>query len=120
MQHVIGSADEFYRLRIVTVDASDAPDLEWRDDVLWRRPVAGGVDETVLQRLEAVDLADGETTWTVGDFATSSEAHEALEDVDLDLRSMTKSQFEDAYLHGDHSRAPSPAVQKRTQTDPTD
>jgi hypothetical protein len=113
MRQIIGSADEFYRLRVVTVDASDAPDLDWREDILWRRPVPDGGSESVLQRLEAVDLADGETAWTLGEFATTSEAHEAMQETDLDLRGMTKSQFEDAYLHDDESRTSSSPPSER-------
>ncbi len=103
MRQIIGSADEFYRLRVVTVDASDAPALDWREDILWRRPVADGVDERVLQRLEAVAIADMERAWTLGEFVTTSEAHAAMQEADLDLRGMTKSQFEDAYLRRDES-----------------
>jgi len=120
MRRVIGSADEFYRLRIVSIDASEAPDLQWREDTLWRRPVAEGFSEVVWQRLEAVDLADAETSWTLGDFETSSEAHQAMREVDLDLRGMTKSQFEDAYLHVDISRASLPLTPKRLHTDSVD
>lgn len=120
MRQIIGSADEFYRLRIVTFHASDAPDLEWREDVLWRRPVAADVSENVVQRLEAVDLADGETAWTLGEFATTSDAHAAMQEVDLDLRGMTKSQFEDAYLHLAASDISATPVPERTPTDTTD
>jgi len=116
MRRVIGNADEFYRLRIVTVDASEGPDLEWREDILWRRPAADGVNETVWQRLEAVDIADGEMSWTLGEFGTTSEAHEALREVDLDLRGMTKSQFEDAYLRRDVPRASSSPERPHTRS----
>lgn len=114
MRDIIGSAQEFYRLRIVTVDVSDAPDLEWREDILWRRPAADGVGECILQRLEAVALADAETAWTLGEFATTSEAHAALEEVNLDLADMTKSQFEEAHLHGDAVKAATSTLSART------
>lgn len=120
MRQIIGSADEFYRLRVVTVDASDGPDLDWREDILWRRPVASAVGECVVQRLEAVDLADGETAWTLGEFTTTSEAHAAMQEADPDLRGMTKSQFEDAYLRGDESRESSPSASERAVPDDTD
>jgi len=121
MRQVIGSADEFYRLRVVTVDATDAPDLDWREDILWRRPVADGVSESLLQRLEVVALADGETAWTLGEFATTSEAHAAMQEAQLDLRAMTKSQFEDAYLRGAGTgrlpSSPSPASERAAPED---
>jgi hypothetical protein len=120
VRRVIGSADEFYRLRVVTVDKSDAPDLEWREDVLWRRTVADGMSETVLQRLEAVDIANAEITWALGDFATTSEAHAAMQEADLDLRGMTKSQFQDAYLRAGDPRMSSAPPSERVRTDDKD
>ena len=120
MRQIIGNADEFYRLRVVTVDVSDAPDLDWRDDILWRRSVANGVSECVVQRLEAVHIADGDTAWTLGEFVTTSEAHEAMQEADLDLRGMTKSQFEDAYLRGDASGDSSSLSSERAVPDGRD
>lgn len=120
MRRVIGNADEFYRLRVVTVDASDGPDLDWREDILWRRSVANNVNECVVQRLEALEIADGETAWSLGEFATTSEAHTAMQEADLDLRGMTKSQFEDAYLRGDESRESSSPPTERAVPDDRD
>jgi hypothetical protein len=120
MRQIIGNADEFYRLRVVTFDASDAPDLDWREDILWRRPVTAGVSESVLQRLEAVEIADGETAWTLGEFATTSDAHAAMQEVDFDLRGMTKSQFEDAYLGCGTSDVATVPMPERTPIDTGD
>lgn len=120
MRQIIGNAEEFYRLRVVTFDASDAPDLDWRADILWRRPVTAGVSESVLQRLEAVEIADGEIAWTLGEFATTSDAHAAMQEVDLDLRGMTKSQFEDAYLGCGTPDVAAVPMPERTPTGTTD
>lgn len=98
MKRIIGNADEFYRLRIVNVDVSDAPDLEWREDILWRRPAPDASAERVVRRVEAVETADDESAWRLGDFATTGEAHAFLDEVTVELAGMTKSQFEDAYL----------------------
>ena len=46
MAEVIGGADEFYRLRVTRVDEGEPPDLEWRDDVLYRRPPEESLDES--------------------------------------------------------------------------
>lgn len=98
MARVIGNADEFYRLRVVRVDAGDSPDLEWRDDILWRRPPADTLSEEDVYRVEAVLIDDEESAKVLAEFDTSSDAQEWLESAEGDLYEMTKTEFEDTYF----------------------
>jgi hypothetical protein len=100
----IGRADDFYRLRVMRVDEGDVPELEWRDDVLYRRPAGAAPDEYDVWRVEAVDVDDEESVTVLASFATAEEAHENLETVSEDLASMTRSEFERTYF------PPPPAV----------
>ncbi|MBN2404527.1 MAG: hypothetical protein JXE06_03000 [Coriobacteriia bacterium] len=98
MARVIGKADDFYRLRVMHVDESDGPDLDWRDDILYRRPPRQSVDEYELFRVEAVLIDDEEALTTVGSFRTQEEAYAFIHTVEEDLAEMTKSEFEDTYF----------------------
>jgi len=97
-RRVIGNADEFYRLRVMRVDASDSPDLEWRDDILWRRPPADSVLEGEVYRVEAVEIEDEDIAVPLAEFGTPDEAYAWLATSDADLSEMTKSEFEETYF----------------------
>jgi hypothetical protein len=94
----IGAASDFYRLRLVHYDESDAPEFEWRDDILWRRPPAQQVGEYEIWRVEAVRLDDEEAVTPVADFGDPSDGHEALAAAEEDLAQMTKGEFEERYF----------------------
>lgn len=96
-----GAARDFYRLRIVHVDDLDAPDLEWREDILWRRPPAQHVEEYEVYRVEAVLLEDEDVVTPLGAFDSSAEAHEALDGAQDDLDRMTRAEFEERYFPAD-------------------
>ncbi|MDO9556928.1 MAG: hypothetical protein Q7J82_05030 [Coriobacteriia bacterium] len=98
MARVIGKADDFYRLRMVHVDESDEPDLDWRDDILYRRPPQQRVDEYEFYRVEAVLIDDEENVTGIRTFDTQDEAYVFVESVQEDLSEMTKSEFEDTYF----------------------
>ena len=100
MDKIIGAASEFYRLRLTRYDATDEPDFEWRDDILYRSPSAERVDDREEWAVEAVTLDEHETVSEAGRFAVSDEAHEFLETAEEDLQDLTKSGFEERYLSG--------------------
>lgn len=100
MGKVIGCAGDFFRLRITRVDASDAPDLEWRDDILYREPPRVAVHEDESYALEAVSVDDPDEVSTIAVYGSSDEAHAALGAVEEDLEELTKSEFERRYLDG--------------------
>ena len=94
----IGAAQDYYRLRVVHFDESDAPDLEWREDILWRRPPASRTREFDVYRVEAVALDDDTDVTALGRFDSADDAHEALVGAQEDLDDLTRSEFEERYF----------------------
>lgn len=101
MSKTIGSASDFYRLRVLAVDATDEVDFEWRDDILYRRPPGAVIEDEEIYRVEAVLLDDDEVTYALATFAASEAAHRWMDDRADELRDMTKSEFESAYFPED-------------------
>lgn len=101
MHKGIGAAQDFYRLRLTHVGDSDEPDLEWREDILWRRPPTQHIEEYELYRVEAVALDNDEDVTPLGVFDSAEEAHEALAGAEEDLAELTRSEFEDRYFPAD-------------------
>lgn len=98
MSKTIGGASDFYRLRVLAVDATDEVDFEWRDDILYRRPTGALIEDEEIYRVEAVLLDDDDVAYTLATFASSDAAHDWMDDRAEDLRDMTKSEFEAAYF----------------------
>jgi len=96
-----GAASDYYRVRVMRMDDTDSPDLEWHDDILWRRPPASEPEEFELWRVEAVAVDDEENVTTLGVFDGPDDAHEALAGAELDLEELTVAQFEERYFPAD-------------------
>ena len=101
MIHVIGNADEFWRLRMTRLDTTENFDFEWHDDILYRQPSPDPGDEVELWHVEAVRLDDPDIVVRIATCHTQSEARELVERITEDLADMTKSEFEAAYV--DHA-----------------
>jgi hypothetical protein len=97
VSNVIGSASDFYRLRVTRIDVTDEPELDWRDDILYRDAPVEVTDEEEDWRLEAVCLED-DCAHEIAQFTEQDQALALLEGVQDDLNEMTKSAFEDRYL----------------------
>lgn len=97
MGKVIGAASDFYRLRVSRIDVPDEPDLDWRDDILYRDPPTEILDEDEDWRLEAV-LMEADTSVEIARFSVEEQAHSLMEVIQEDLDAMTKSAFEERYL----------------------
>lgn len=95
-----GDARDFYRLRVVKLDESGDLELEWRNDILWRKPPPDCPTEYDVWRVEAVRLEDEERRVVLGAFGDPEDAYALLSVADEDLTEMTKSQFEAAYFPG--------------------
>ena len=101
MSRIIGPANEFYRLRVTHLDEGGDVEFDWRQDVLWRSPDFEPQQESDIWVLEAVTLDELETVTPLMMSATSGEAHDALAQAQADLDSMSKSEFESAYIQQD-------------------
>ena len=98
MGKVIGSASDFYRLRVTRIDVTDEPDLEWRDDILYRTPPSQRLAESAQWRVEAVALSDEENVSVLALFVESEEAQGFMAGANEDLEEMTVSAFEERYF----------------------
>lgn len=100
MSKTIGSAADFYRLRVTRMDTTEAADFEWRDDILYRRPPSDDPEEDVCFCVEAVLLDDEEVVVSIGRFDDRQAAYAWLGEREAELDEMTKSEFEAAYFTG--------------------
>jgi len=98
MIHVIGNADEFWRLRLTRLDTTENFDFEWHDDILYRQPHVSQGDEVERWHVEAVRLDDPDTVVRLGTFENQNDAREFIAQAADNLSDMTKSEFEVAYV----------------------
>jgi hypothetical protein len=94
----IGGAGDYYRVRLMHVDDLDAPEFEWREDILWRTPEVKPVHEYELYRIEAITIDNDEEVTPLGLFDSTEDAYEALATATEDLDALTRSEFEDRYF----------------------
>jgi hypothetical protein len=94
----IGQAADFYRIRLRRLDAGGAPDLEWRDDILYREPPQGGSGEQLVFVVEAVELDEPERAYPLGSFADYEAATHLRESAQEELDELTRSQFEASWF----------------------
>ncbi len=95
---IIGAAEDFWRARLIRVDATEELDFEWREDILYRHPVVSEADDVELWHIEAVRTDDYDTVVRIGTIRSRSEAEAMFSRVTEDLGEMTKNQFEETYL----------------------
>ncbi len=98
MAKAIGSAADFYRVRIMRVDATEAVDFEWRDDILYRRPESSAIVEDEWFRVEAVLLDDEDVTTEIATLDDVEAAQTLFDECQEALTDMTKSGFEERYF----------------------
>jgi len=97
VSRTIGAASDFYRLRVTRLNEPDEPDLEWRDDILYREPPTQRMGEIESYAIEAVSI-DDEQAFEIALYASSDEAHTALAAIAEDLEELTRSEFETRYM----------------------
>lgn len=98
MVHVIGNADDFWRIRVTRLDTTENFDFEWHDDILYRQPTPNPGDDVALWHVEAVRFDDPDTVARLATCATEAEARAILAAIAEDLSAMTKSEFEASYV----------------------
>jgi hypothetical protein len=91
-------ASDFYRLRIVQLDDGDTPDLDWRDDILYRKPPAESLGEYARWLVQAVDIADEESVTAIAHFDDRPAAQEHLEAASEALVDLTRVEFEERFF----------------------
>jgi hypothetical protein len=94
----IGQAADFYRIRLRRLDAGGAPDLEWRDDILYREPPSEGPGEQLLFVVEAVELDQPDRAYPLGSYADYEAAVHLRKRAEEELDELTRSQFEASWF----------------------
>ena len=100
MVHVIGNADEFWRVRLTRVDTTDALEFEWHEDILYREPSISNSVDVEFFHVEAVRVDDPDTVMRIATFADGASARAFLSEIAEALGQSTKSAFESAYFDG--------------------
>lgn len=95
---IIGAASEFWRVRITRLDTTEGLDFEWHDDILYREPTVDPGSEVQTWQVQAVALDGSERVVRLDAFFDRASAEDFLAEVEDDLREMTNTQFEDAYI----------------------
>lgn len=98
MSQTIGSAADFYRIRVRFIDTTDPVDFEWRDDVLYRSPEPLTIQEEGEYLVEALFLDDDSVANVLARFADGGSAHTYAADRQYDLETMTRAQFEEQFF----------------------
>jgi hypothetical protein len=98
MVHIIGNANEFWRLRVTRLDTTENLEFEWHSDILYRDPRPDYGDEVESWYVEAVRVDDPDTVSRLAVCPTHGEARDVLAAISGDLAQMTKAQFELAYV----------------------
>lgn len=94
----IGAAADFYRIRLRRLDEPAEPDLEWRDDVLYRTPSTDAGEPELEYVVEAVDVDDLESAHHVGSYGDYEEALAIKAQAEEALGELTRSAFEHAWF----------------------
>lgn len=98
MRRALGNASDFYRLRLRTIDATESADLDWRDDILYRRPPEDTIEDSEYVAVEAVALTDANTAFVLATFESRALAYDFLLECEENLAMMTRSEFEATFF----------------------
>jgi len=101
VSRIIGSAADFYRIRVRFIDTTDPVDFEWREDVLYRSAEPVAIEEEGEYLVEALFLGENRVAQVLERFTEASSASAYAADREGDLKHMTRSQFQDHFFAED-------------------
>lgn len=93
---VFGKASDFYRLRVIKVNEDSDVDLNWREDILYRRPPGAPMSTKVWYVIQAV-MIDNESSYNLKRFVTGEAAMRFKDRIEELLRDLTKQEFEERF-----------------------
>ncbi|MDO8885396.1 hypothetical protein [Candidatus Oleimmundimicrobium sp.] len=92
-----GRADEFYRVKLITLSETQPEEFDWKEDVLYRNPPK---EFTVSNEIEylvmIVDKNTGESHHSYF-YKFKPKAQKKFELIKKDLKELTKMQFQKRY-----------------------
>lgn len=90
---VFGKASDFYRLRVIKVNEDSEVDLEWQEDILYRRPAGAPMTTKIWYVVQAVAI-DDESAHILKRLATGDAAMRFKDRAEELLKELTKQEFE--------------------------
>lgn len=93
---VFGKAADFYRLRVIKVTEDSDVDLNWREDILYRRPPGVSMTTKAWYVIQAV-MIDNESAYNLKRFASGEAAMRFKDRAEELLRELTKQEFEERF-----------------------
>ncbi len=94
---VFGKAADFYRLRVLKFNEESGPELDWHDDILYKKPTVEEPSSCEWYILQAVSV-DSDEAHPIQRFEDNSEALRVQDKIDELLRELTKQEFESRFL----------------------
>ena len=94
---VFGKAADFYRLRVLKINEESGPELDWHEDILFKKPPAEEVSSAVSYVLQAVSI-DSEKAYLLQRFEDGEKAVRERNKIDELLRELTTQEFEAKFL----------------------
>ncbi len=92
---VFGLAEDYYRVRMLTVGEELPADLEWRDDVHYESPKAYPSKLKTTYRIQVLDYT--KMVFEIANLRDKREAKRRLKALQEDLQELTKMKFDEKY-----------------------
>jgi hypothetical protein len=90
---VFGKASDFFRLRVIKVTEDSQVDLDWQEDILYRKPAKTAMTTKAWYIVQAVAV-DDEEVHVLKRMATGEAAMRFKDRVEELLHELTKLEFE--------------------------
>lgn len=92
-----GNANEFYRLRIISMDFNGVEKFDWNEDILFKEPKRKEIKTKTSYILQIIKVNVSDPIQE-NIFHNEEDAKHALENISDDLETMTKNEFDVKYI----------------------
>ncbi|MHB0975966.1 MAG: hypothetical protein ACYC1U_02100 [Candidatus Aquicultorales bacterium] len=91
-----GAAEDFYRVRLVTIEEYIPPELDWDEDILYKQPPAFKIKSSKSIRVELIEETSGDIV-LIKEFKVRPGAERLFRAAARDLKELTKHEFDSKY-----------------------
>lgn len=92
-----GSAREFYRARIISLDTQDVEKLDWSEEILYQQPKRKKINPKTKYKLEILEI-DKNNALAKYFLKSHEDAEKKLNGIFEDINTLTKNEFDNKYL----------------------
>ncbi len=96
MRKAFGKAEDFYRVRLITIKEEIPPEMDWKEGIIYFKPKMEKSKSLTKYRVELIEI-DTNRRISLEDFSEKDLALKKIEEVQFDLSKLTKHQFENKY-----------------------